>query len=172
MVVTPIEEWGRMELDVEKFIAMVEWGQNINDYLDGVEMQNPARILETNDVETVTFKGPLKKIHQHFPLSRNVAMYLLWANDHAIAIYQSNGLYQLFDSNYKSGMAKVISDRRAIGAEVVNRLYALCHVPVPEQLEINICRIRDKEALQYMLAPRIDEEKEAMDLDEAVRPHV
>lgn len=168
--------WSRIdeiELDIEKFVALIELGQNIQRYLK-VSMQDISQILENDNIESKLFVGSKESLSHLFRDRRNVVMYVVSCNAHCIAIYQSNGVYHLFDPNYDNGYAKIFDNRHIMSEEILNCLFRAFGIAVPDELKITIARVRDPQALHYTvpLFKEVTEIKEVDDVVEKVEAEV
>jgi len=123
-----------MHMDIEKFLAHIEWAQNVTEYhyrngttLAPASQQALDKILEVEkvihqrkDFTPESFKYLLSRY------THEGSMIRLSAHHHAIGVYRRGLYFYCFDSNYHSGKPTVYlqSDSLALFKEVNRILYA------------------------------------------------
>lgn len=142
ILVCPTRHFEDIEMEVEKFLALIEWGQNSRDYLNNVDHTHLDIILEDNSVESGPFIGSDENLSSFLRSRRGVRMYMVCGNNHAVAIYQSDEKYYLFDSNNALSKAEIVYCRHEVARKILYCLYTVFNEPVPGLLNLTVARIQ------------------------------
>ncbi len=117
------------DIDVQKFLAQVEFAQNINQYGYGrrIQQRDVDSIMETPDkLYWCTYfsnKSFAKLLDNHVKENTSVTVMSHTIYKHSIGIYFRDGKYYLYDANYINGRAKIFDTSTEAAEEMSKCLY-------------------------------------------------
>jgi hypothetical protein len=135
-----------IEIDIEKFLAHIEWMQNSSTYAPEIQQLDLDSVLEFPEKTPLSavlsprqFDGIIELIAQPNQ------MICLSCPTHSIGLYQRGKKYYLFDPNYDDGKAHEFTDKKILTQEIVKCLFKNLNIPTMKiALEINIVTNPDK----------------------------
>ena len=147
-----------IELDIEKFLAMMEWAQNSQKYTNGtIRYSNIDAILDTQPQQSFDKLYTSAQLQYFFTYKQGKGNMICITNcygdkkEHTVGIFTDGIQYHLYDSNYKHGQAVSYTSSKELTKEVLNRLYSNFDeaIPVNAELEIKMVHpISKKDALE------------------------
>lgn len=107
------------EVRFEKFLALIEFGQNPLNSGMNITQRHLRLILEMRNIESIDFSGTHSGLFRRIRPKKHPAMYLVTHELHAIAMFHRGDNYYVYDSNYLSGEAKVFDSNIKAASEVM-----------------------------------------------------
>lgn len=133
------KNFAAIELDIEKFIAHIEWFQHPNKYVDDINQLDVDQLMDIPREFSLSFlfknhslTDYLKKIIQ------NEKMTCISGPNHTIGVYRRGNQYYLFDSNNNKGEAKIFADVYNLKLEIVQSLFGDVNPTKLLPLEFNV----------------------------------
>lgn len=114
-----------IELDIEKFLAHIEWMQNPFKYMSGIQQLDLDKIMETPkeiSISALINATDLNKVLDE--LVKDNKKIAISGPTHTISIFKRDDGYHIFDSNYVTGKAKIVSTIQQLKEEVVKNLFS------------------------------------------------
>lgn len=143
IVECPTDKLLMIEVEIEKFLAMIEWAQNSAKHVTTVTQDDVDKLLEVPRPEMFIFKDKEEELTKWLRVRRNAVMYVVCSPDHAIGVIQVNGFYYVYDANYHHGRAKIFHSREKVVQEIKQCLFVVFHeaVPNPYRIELKMLRM-------------------------------
>lgn len=128
----------KVDPDIEKFIAYIDWGQNSEKYTHGdscVHWWEVDKILKIPQVDAqyqwVSDSKLYTFFQQHFHQNNMIVLSRLESKImHTIGVFVSDSLYYLFDPNSSSGRPKTFDSTGSLIDEIKLCMYAEPHQPM------------------------------------------
>lgn len=140
-----MHELEEMELEIEKFLAMIEWAQNTSKYTqEQIFYFNIDLILETQSQKSFekayTFTQLKDFLASNYEKGTMICLTSCddKARKHSIGIFTDGYFFHLFDANYHSGQATRFCSPVNLTKEVYSRLYTYFDEQLPEKAQLEI----------------------------------
>jgi len=136
-----------MELDIEKFLSMIEWAQKSYLYTNNtISYNNVDLILETEPQQSFDKSYTTDQLKDMLTYKRGKGHMICISNCeankkiHSVGIFTDGNHYHFYDPNYHSGQAMCFRSSRELTTEVMQRLYTNLNRAIPPiaQLEIKL----------------------------------
>jgi hypothetical protein len=129
-----------LEMDIEKFIAHIEWLQNSSTYAPQIQQLDLESVLEIPEKTSLSSVLSPRQFDDIIELiAQPNQMICLSCPTHTIGLFQRGKNYYLFDPNYNEGEAKAFTDKKLLAHEIVKCLFKNLSIPTMKiALEINI----------------------------------
>lgn len=133
----------RMEIEIEKFLALIEWCQHTFKITSGnIGYDNIDQIMEAKAQKSFDDKYVLSKLNKALhELQGKNKMICVTSNGltrHSIGIFADGINYHLYDANDEKGRAVQMRSSKKLAREVLHKLYAnLGHV-IPSEVDLEI----------------------------------
>lgn len=125
IVDTPKENISDIEIEIEKFLAHIEWLQQPEKYVPAI------RQMDMNQSVEVPKELPLSSIFLPSQLDtvlalviQNNKMICISGPDHSVGVMRRGDQYYIYNPNYDSGKAKVLSSIKDLRYELIQCLFA------------------------------------------------
>ncbi len=124
------------EASFEKFLALIEFGQNpLNSGLN-ITHRHLRILLEMDNIESTSFVGKYPNLFKKIRPKKHPGMYLIAHGDHAIAAFHKGDNYYVYDSNYFTGEAKMFDSKENAAKEIMARLLSKAEQKEDEDFEL------------------------------------
>ncbi len=140
VLVSSPKDFNKLEIDIEKFLAHIEWLQNSSIYTPDIQQPDLDKLFETDAKTAFSAVFTPRQMEDVIEqIARPEKMICLSSPNHTIGLFLRDNNYYLYDSNYETGEAKIFTDKKLLGKEIVTRLYTNIDIPTTRlSLQINI----------------------------------
>lgn len=125
MVDTPEEKMSDIEMDMEKFIAHIEWLQQPEKYIRSI------RQMDMNESVEIPKEIPASSVFNPRQLDSILELVIqpnkmvcISGPDHSVGVFQRDDKFYIYNPNYDSGVAKRINSIKLLRYELIQCLFA------------------------------------------------
>lgn len=124
------DDFNDIEWDIELFISYIEWLQNSNLYLRGVNQLDVDKLTELPREFSLSFLFHHSQLDMMIPIVlRKDKLILISGPDHTIGIYVKDDNTYVLDPKYNKIQPKIINVRDALKIEIVKCLFQRDYLP-------------------------------------------
>lgn len=133
-------DYDTIEMDMEKFIAHIEWLQNPTTYVKGLQQLDIDFTVEVPVDFSLTYQFERRKMNEVLDkIIPENKMICMSTQEHSIGVFKRGEIYYLYDSNYPWNGALIIKDIRTLKSEIIDRMFILFGKPIDKMgLRINV----------------------------------
>lgn len=129
--------------DIEKFLNHIEWLQNPEKYLPGINQNDIDKTLEIFPELRLSFLFEADHIKKLFKKIIHEGELIVISNhNHTIGVCFKQGIYHLYDANYQQGKAKQFKHLSTLKNEMIQCLFPKDFTDKRLPLTINIAAIQ------------------------------
>lgn len=137
------KDFAAISNDIEKFLNHIEWLQNPEQYLTGINQNDIDKTLEIFPGLKLSFLFEADHIKKLFKKIIHEGELIVISNhNHTIGVCFKQGIYHLYDANYQQGCAKQIKHLSTLKNEMIQCLFPKDFSDKRLPLTINIATIQ------------------------------
>lgn len=124
IVDTPNDKLEDIEIDIEKFIAHIEWLQKPEKYIPSIrqmDIDKTAEVPKEIPVSSVLESSQLDALLDL--VIQPEKMVCISGPDHSIGVYRYGSNYHIYNPNYDTGVAKIVVSIGALRQELIKCLF-------------------------------------------------
>jgi hypothetical protein len=161
IVTKSLSELNKMEEDVLKFLALIQYAQYSRAYEDGVSFSDIDLVLDApmvgiregnaTEAELIQFLEKYNEDKNMIVISSRSAQY-----SHTVGIFAAAGVFCYFDANFESGRPKYFADVELLVKEIQHSLYTNFKLPVPEKMDLYLNVANEPESQSRLVEARAE----------------
>lgn len=150
IVDVPINTLLDHEIDMEKFIAHIEWLQKPEKYVSSIRQMDIDKTVEVPKEIPVSSVFESKQLDVLLDLViQSEKMVCISGPDHSIGVYRRGGKYHIYNPNYDTGVAKTVDTIAALRVELIKCLFTdFNHPGIKLPITINVLGDADEDNLK------------------------
>ncbi len=124
IVDAPKDSVEAIEMDIEKFIAHIEWLQKPEKYASNIRQMDIDKTIEVPKEIPVSSVFEVSQLDAVLELVIQAEkMVCISGPEHSIGVYRRGATYHIYNPNYETGVAKIVSSIAELRAELIKCLF-------------------------------------------------